>query len=448
MNFRLRDYILYPLAIKSHHDFLQKSQYWSSEERRRWTQERLDQILRYAVKNVPYYKRTLSPFEPYFNEMIDNLDLRSLPIITKDIIRKHYKELISEKSSDFRPRMDRTSGSTGTPMQFLLDKKSDINNFAAVWRVLNWTGYKFGKRYASIDTTFEKQTKRLSVYDIKQNCIHLPFVNLNKNNVKEFIKILQKFNPTVIKSYPSALALLCHWIQATGIDYRPKAILTCAEPLLEHQKKTINEILQCPIFDYYGQNERACLVSTCEKGSYHIHEEYSFVELIRKNNQPLISGEQAQIIATTFDNFAMPLIRYQTNDIAVLDHNLSCECGRTYKTIEKVIGRSEDYILTPEGRHVTRMDVPFKYTLGIQEAQIVQKQVDKIEIRIIKSPTFQQKDLDDLLHHLRLRLGQSMEIEFKFINELLVGENGKKKFIISEMSKDAMLINECLTIKD
>ncbi len=436
MNFRLRDYILFPAAIYQHHKFLQESQYWSQEKRRAWTQERLYKTLQFSVNHVPYYKKTLGPFKPRFNLMIDKLDLSELPILTKDTVRKEFKALVADNLNDKRVRTDKTSGSTGAPMQFLLDNESDIKQFASIWRVLNWCGYKFGDKYASLDTTYEKKTKALTAYDLRQNCLHTPFVNLNKENIESYVKKLKRFNPALIKSYPSSLALACYWLKEKQInDFRPKAILTCAETFLDKQREIISEVLQCPVFDFYGQNERACLISTCEEGRYHIHEEYSFVELQNDVDDTGLGENSAQIITTSFDNFAMPLIRYQTNDRVLLNNAASCGCSRTYKTIAKIIGRIEDAIITPEGRKVTRMDVPFKYSPGIQEAQILQNNVNSIEVKIIKSSDFQQVDIDTLLHHLQQRLGDSMKINFHYVADIPLGPNGKKKFIVSKINK-------------
>lgn len=439
MKFRLRDYLLYPLAIKRQHQLLKESQYRSAEKRRSYIQEKLDRTLRHAIKNIPYYKRTLTPFEPRFNEMVDRLDLSELPVITKDIIRQHYHELTVDNSSRIRSREDRTSGSTGAPMRFLLDTSSDIANFAAIWRMLNWAGYKFGNRFASIIPNMEKETKKEYLYDFRQNCLQFPFVNLKKNKIHQYVKLLRKANPVFIKSYASTLALFAHWVQEAGInDFRPKAVLTSAETLLDHQREIISEVLQCPVYDFYGQNERACLISTCEHLRYHIHEEYSFVELMGDTKLPPAVGEPAQIIATTFDNFVMPFIRYQTNDMAVTDDNTPCQCGRTYKTVKNIIGRVDDVIYTPEGLQVARLDNTFKDSPGIQEAQFVQKQIDKIQINMVRSPSFQQQDLDNLLRRLNYRLGETMQIDFNFVNAIPLGKNGKRKFIVSEMRKEAV----------
>jgi len=176
-------------------------------------------------------------------------------------------------------------------------------------------------------------------------------------------------------------------------------------------------------------------VSTCDKGRYHIHEEYSFVELIKDGKPANVAGEQAEIISTSFDNFAMPLIRYQTNDMAIVDDNNPCACGRTYKTLEKIIGRVSDIIVTPSGRHIGRLDVPFKFSPGIEEGQIIQEEVDRIKVNLLKSPRFQQQDLNNLSHQLQLRLGEDMQIEYNFVHSIPLDKNGKKKFIISKLNQ-------------
>lgn len=449
MDFKLRDYILNPLAILRHRRLLQESQYWSMEKRKSYIQEKLCILLNHAVRKVPYYKRTLAPYQSQFNQMIDRLDLNLLPILTKDMIREHYQELIAENSSQLRARIDRTSGTTGAPMMFLLDRQSHMYNFAAIWRMLNWIGYTFGNRYASIIPNMEKETKRQLIYDIRQNCLKFPLINMRKDKIRRYVTILKLFNPVFIKSYASSLALFAEWIQEAGIDnYRPKAVLSCAETLLDHQKKLITEVLKCPIFDFYGQNEHACLISTCEKGIYHVHEEYSFIEFIPEGNETSEDDQPAQMVATTFDNFAMPLIRYQTNDLAIPNsHSDRCTCGRTYKTISRIIGRVDDVIFTPEGLQVARLDNTFKDSPGILEAQFVQKQIDQVDIKLVRSTQFQQTDIENLLRRLHFRLGESIKINLNFVENIPLGKNGKKKFIISEIKRNTATSSDKISLR-
>ena len=435
MIFRFRDYVLHPLAIKQFHDLLGESQYWTPERRRGWVQERLERTLRHAVRNVPYYRETLGPYESDFNEMVDRLDISPLPAITKEIVRNNFRELCAENLNDYGPVPTQTSGSTGTPTKFFLDRESNITQFASIWRVLNWSGYRFGDRFADL-TGFLPKNDRLFRYDLQLNCLHLSSFNFKKENMPLYVQRLKRFKPVLIKAYPSALELFCRWLRALGLDdYRPPSVLTAAETLLEHQKAIIEDVLRCPVFDFYNQNERAALFSTCEEGTYHVHEEYSFAEILDRSTNGSESGGTGEVVATTFHNQAMPLIRYRTNDLAE-NVDRRCGCGRTYGTVRNIIGRIEDVVITPDGRHVGRLDAAFKASPGVRLSQIVQDTVDAVDVRIVKGLSFQQSDVDKIEDGLRARLGSEIGIRFAFVDSIPPGTNGKIQFVISKPGRE------------
>jgi phenylacetate-CoA ligase len=436
MIFQLRDYVLHPLAIKRFHDLLGESQYWSVDRRREWVQERLDRTLRHAVQNVPYYRKTLGPYESDFNDMVDRLDISALPELTKETVRENFRELHAENLDDYGPVPTETSGSTGTPTKFLLDRESNIIQFASIWRVLNWAGYRFGDRFADL-TGFLIKGDRLFRYDLKLNCLHLSSFNFKKENMPLYVQRLKRFNPVLIKAYPSSLELFCRWLRELELeDYRPPSVLTAAETLLEHQEAIIREVLQCPVFDFYNQNERAALFSTCGEGTHHVHEEYSFVEIVDRSAEGFGSGGAGEVVATTFHNRAMPLIRYRTNDLAEADDS-ACSCGRTYRTVQNIIGRVEDVVITPDGRHVGRLDAAFKASPGVRLSQVVQDTVDTLEVKIVKGVSFQQSDLDKIEEGLRARVGSEIEIRFAFVDSIPAGTNGKIQFVISKPGREA-----------
>ncbi|RMF56587.1 MAG: phenylacetate--CoA ligase family protein [Calditrichaeota bacterium] len=438
MIFRLRDFIFYPKAIYGFRRFLEESQYWAPEMRRGWVQERLERVLWHAVKNVPYYRKTLGPYESRFNAMVDNLDLRELPILTKEEIRQNYHLLQAENAAQFRPSETHTSGSTGTPTAFLLDGGSNVTHFASIWRVLNWSGYRFGNKFADL-TGYVPRNGRLYQYDLRLNCIHLSSFNFKKENIRTYVEKLKKFDPVLIKAYPSAIDLFCRWMKELDLNgYRPKAVLTCAETLLEHQRAAVQEVLQCPVFDFYNQNERAALISTCENARYHVHEEYSYVEFLNPSESAQTADSPKAIVATTLHNFAMPLIRYQTNDLATLGDQERCSCGRTYSTVERIIGRVEDIVVTPDGRYVGRLDAAFKYSPGVRLSQVVQETVDEITVKVVKAASFRQRDVETIERELRTRLGDEIGIRFEYVDAILPGRNGKVKFVISKPGKEAL----------
>ena len=431
MIFQLRDYVYSPVAIQRARDRLEAAQHWPPERRRAWVQAQLERTLYHAVRNVPWYRQSLGPYVSRFPGMIDRLDLSELPLLPKSAVREHFDALRADGYERYHPTYTETSGSTGTPTRFMLDRESNVEHFAAIWRVLNWTGYRFGQRYADM-TGYLPRNDGLAARDLRTNCLHLSSFNFKKEHMPEYVRLLEGFQPVLVKAYPSAIELFSRWLRELGIaDYRPPAVLTCAESLLDHQRQVVAEVLGCPIYDFYNQNERACLVSTCDHGTYHVHDEYSFLETV-----PTDDDATCALVATTYHNLAMPLIRYQTDDLAEAGGpGAGCACGRTYRSVGRIIGRVEDVVITPDGRHVGRLDAAFKYSPGIRLSQVVQDTPEGIEVRIVPAATFAQADLDRLEHELRLRLGPAIAIRYRTVDEIRPGRNGKVKFVVSNVAR-------------
>ncbi len=432
MKFRLRDFIVYPPQLRAYHQKLQHSQFWSPERRRAETQVKLAELLHHAVTNVPYYRRTLAPYRGGFASMIERLDLSELPRLTKQQIRDHGQELRSE--THHRASVVHTSGTTGTPTQFLLDGQSNIAHFASIWNMLNWVGYRFGDRFADL-TGGQRPDEPMYSHDLRMNCLHLCSARLSHENVHEFARRVRRFKPVVFKGIPSSMYIYCRWLEEAGLDsYQPKAVLTCAETLHDHYRAKLKKLFKCQLFDFYNQNERACLFSTCEAGRYHIHEDYSYVELVDDG-----TAGRAQVVGTTTNNFVMPLIRYETNDLVEVGDGAVCSCGRTYTTVESVIGRMDDVVVTPDGKIHNSFEHIFAGDENIRMTQIVQDEVDRIEVRIVATPAFDKRgDVRRLKREINSWLGDEIAIDFSFHNALLPGRTGKIPFVISRPGSELL----------
>ena len=435
MNFRLRDFVLYPLAINRFHDLLLESQFWSRQRLRGWVQERLDRSLRLAVRTVPYYRRTLGPHQSRFTDYVDRLDLSELPSITKDTVRLHGAELRAN-SPAVRASVVRTTGTTGTPAEFLVDRPSQILQFASLWRVLNWAGYSFGDRFADIRMI----PSRASVIkrDRRMNSLVIPMSHFRRENVPLYLEHLRRFDPVLIKSYPSAIDLFCRWLRELGLEYRPRALLTCAETLLDYQRVVIQEVLGCPMLDFYNQNERAGLISTCERGTYHVHEEYSWIELVGEPGGPAGPDGAGEVVATTLHNDVMPLIRYRTGDLATRGPGHPCRCGRPHATVARIHGRITDVLVTPDGRHLAALEHAFLRARGVHRSQIVQETVDEIVVNIVRAPSYSPAEAEQIERGLRSIVGDEMRIRFNYVDAIEPGENGKVQFLISKPGRAAV----------
>lgn len=435
MIFQLRDFVLYPLAIKRFHDLLLQSQFWSRERLQGWRQERLDRTLRLAVRTVPYYRRTLAPYTSRFTEYVDRLDLSELPCITKDTVRRHGAELRTDLAAG-RVSVVRTTGTTGTPAEFLVDRPSHIVQFASLWRVLNWAGYSFGDRF--VDIHMIRSRASVIQRDWRMNSLEIPMSRFRRENVPLYLERLQRFDPVLIKSYPFAIDLFCRWLRELGLEYRPRAVLTCGETLLDHQRAVIRDVLQCPLYDFYNLNERAGLISTCDRGTYHIHEEYSWVELVGDLGVPAGPDATGEVVTTTLHNDVMPLIRYRTGDLATRGPALPCACGRPHATVARINGRMNDVLLTPDGRHLFGVEQAFLEARGVHRSQIVQETVHEIVVNIVRAPSYSSTEGDLIERGLRRFVGDQMRIRLNYVDAIEPGENGKVQFVISKPGRAAV----------
>ena len=190
-------------------------------------------------------------------------------------------------------------------------------------------------------------------------------------------------------------------------------------------------------------------MSQCENGLFHIRAEHSYVEILDEHNQPAKPGTPGRLVVTAFGNYATPLVRYDVGDIATLSENSTCRCGRGGTLVERIIGRVEDYIVTPDGRFVGRLDHLFKNTTNVLMGQIVQDHVNEVRILIVRDGCYGPKDEAIIKKEARMRLGNKINIRFEYVEDIQRAKQGKFRFVISRVGmKDSfeqtdLLANHC-----
>ena len=239
---------------------------------------------------------------------------------------------------------------------------------------------------------------------------------LTPENLPAYVAAFQKFRPDFIHGYPSSLYLLG--------GYTPKALFTASESLLDFQRTAIERAFGAKVFNWYGNTEMTCNIVECAAGSLHYRLDYGVLELLTDGT----------MIVTGLNNRAMPLIRYRVGDRAVAKDG-TCSCGCAFPLIERIDGRIEDYVRTPDGRYVGRLDHLFKDAKHVREAQIVQTRLDEIVIRVVKDNGF---DEQIVLREARQRLGDAIKIRFEYVNAIERTAAGKFRFIVSQLPREQL----------
>jgi phenylacetate-CoA ligase len=228
------------------------------------------------------------------------------------------------------------------------------------------------------------------------------------------------------------LALLASYIVETNtyLDYQVKWVVANSENLLPHQINVIKKAFGVRPLQYYGVSEAVASASECENGKLHIDEDIAATEVI-----PDPAGFGNKVVGTSFSNLAVPLLRYEVGDVVTLS-NERCLCGHPGRILATIDGRKDDYIVLKNGARLGGwIDIIFKDMVNIREAQIYQKAVGEIIIRVVPSVNYTKRDEEELLGLARKRVGDGISILVEYVERLERTSNGKLRCVVSEIDE-------------
>jgi phenylacetate-CoA ligase len=418
---------------KKYSTFLHRSQWWTTADLQDLQLQNLKSVVKSAFTNVPYYRGTMQVFNVRPKDIHSLDDLALMPFVEKDIIRRRGREFLSSKASQIALYQCNTSGTTGTPLSIYRDLRNIGFEYAMLSRQREWAGLVPGDRYATLkgEMFAKRNINKGDYWDLNavENKLIMSSYHLAEQTAHRYIDALEKFKPLAIDGYPSSIYTLAKFMLDRDIVFPMKAILTSSETIAPEQKDVIEQAFDCRVFDYYGMAERVAAIHTCESGHYHVVPEYSIVEFVRNGT---LSDEYFEIVGTALNNDAMPLIRYRVGDIAKVTKT-TCACGRNYPVIDGIIGRTDDYIVTPNGKMVGRLDHIFKSARNLIQAQLYQPHREKIILRVVPDRTFTKKDGEKILEKLYKRVGDGISFEIKYMPYIPRTRRGKIKSVISEV---------------
>lgn len=401
-------------------------------------QSALRQMLRYADENVPYYHRLFKrvSFDPAAFRSVE--ELQRLPIMTKETVRQHYVDLISNRIGRMPHLEESTGGSTGTPMKYLISQRDRMLAGALLYRGWGYAGYRLGDRMvilagSSLGVT-PKKVVATAAHELFRNIRKLSTLSMGEREMRSYAAIINEFRPAFVRGYASSVYAFARWARDNDVRlHQPRAAFTTSEKLYPRMRDTIREAFGCDVFDGYGLYDGGLSAFECpEHAGMHVDTERSLLEVVDADGRPVGEG-RGRIIATSLQNFAMPLIRYDTNDIGRLGAD-ACPCGRPYQLLKEVCGRSGDILYTPEGKavHSLLFAYIFDELPWVTEYQVVQERLDRITIRLRPAPGFEEGKLDDVRAKIRRHSG-AWDVDFRIVDRIEKTQAGKYKYIINNM---------------
>ena len=406
-----------------------RTQWLDAPELRRYQEDHVRRLLECAASQVPLYQELYGRSPSLGLSAIDTL--QSLPVIDKDTLRKAGSRAMRERPS--WPLFEGgTSGTTGPPLKLKQDLSAINRENAFVFRQLRWAGYEPGQPRAWIrgdmivpaDDTTPPFWRR----NAAENMLVLSSYHLSATTAQSYLDALARFDPQIIQAYPSSIGFLASYLHSKNQDYggrRLRGVVTSSETVDDETRRLVKQRFGCAIFDWYGQFERVAAIGTCEHGSLHVIEDYSYVELLPNNE-----GE-CEIVGSGFNNLVMPLIRYRTGDLVEPSADAdACRCGRKFRTVKRVMGRDEDVIKLPDGRMIGRLDHIFKGLDSVLDAQIRQDETRSVMILIVPGEGFGPHTVESIRANAAERLGSSIRIDVETVATLPRTKSGKFRRVI------------------
>lgn len=429
IEFRLRDFLA-PRRLLYWRQLLWKSQYWPRERQRELQWKHLARLLTHCFAHVPYYRELFADICLKRKEITGIDDLPRIPVLSKDAVRERHDSFKADDFTRYRPRQVPTSGTTGTMMYVYWDLPSNILELMCQWRAFSWAGYRLGEPFLDLRSRILRDPHGYR-WNWKCRGLEISADSVSASSIEQFAAVLRKFAVQLWRGHPSAIDAVCQLLHQAGIDdIKPKGVITASEALLGHQRRSIERYTGVPVCDNYGMVEHSALICQCPQGGYHIASEYGIVEILKEDGSPARAGEEGRIIATSLHNMAFPLLRYDTQDYAVVSDR-DCPCGRRLPLIESISGRCDDRLLAADGRWISGLYASTYFLQGIGKSQIVQKEPLAIELYIVPTRDYSEKTEEALLSYLRERLGQAMQITVCRVEDVPYRGPGKFKFVKS-----------------
>jgi phenylacetate-CoA ligase len=427
-------------AFRSHLAALMESQWHDAGQLRQLQVWHLRRLLEHACRRVQHYMEAGRQGGWRPEDISDLSDLRLLPTISKEDLRRDYGSFVAEGMPANELVVVNTSGTTGTPLQVRLTKDARRRNYAFFARSKLWAGVGLFERSATFAgrVLVSPGQPRPPYWRSNPFCNNIQFssFHVSSETAPAYLGKLKAFRPALIDSYPSSLYALAKFMREQGRgSIRPKAIITSAETLLEHQRQLIEEVFGCRVFDQYGGAEQVAFICQCEHGAYHANPEYGIIEILNGKGQPVGPGELGEITATGFTNPALPLIRYRTGDMAAWSGQ-PCPCRRAFPVLERIDGRRDDILITRDGRYIGRLDPVFK-GLGhtIAAAQIVQPAFERVVLKVQRDRGYQEAHGLKVVQELKGRLGPDMEVSIEYVEHIPKTPGGKFQAVVRQVEE-------------
>lgn len=423
------------------YDMLLESQYWPEADIIAYQRSQLEQLVRHARKNVPFYETRLDAIFARDGSM-DWAKWEQIPIATRADLHQHREAM---QARELPPGHGATgtatsSGSTGTPVTVTINKLVMMTVQANRWRSHAWRGIDWsetlcmrtygvpplsetpnGTNRGIWGPPWDPLARRGTLIDVGGN-----------SSPREFVQYLVRMRPQYITSGAKTIHVFTVEAERLGLNIALRGALAHGERVTEADKAACRRVFGAPLVDLYGSKEGGQMAHPCEyDAGMHVNSESILVEIVDAEGKAVPPGVPGRVVITPFFSTAQPMIRYDQGDMAVMGG--VCKCGRTLPVIKEVLGRSSAIFRHPDGRTAARfLAEEARNLLDCGMWQIAQIGPLDFEIRYMPNNWNQYGNEQAVVEIFRECFFDDARVSFKRLHDLRATAAGKYQEYVYE----------------
>ncbi len=404
--------------------------------------------MRFAVQNVPYYRERCALHE--------HLRLEDFPVLTKAAVRDHFRDLMSpEVSAGYEGRRRagyswievKTGGSTGQPTTVVHDARLRDYGRAARLYSQRLCGFPFGTPYfrlwgcmKEINQMRDSAACRLTRLLAGERLLNA--FRMSEARMREYLAIMGRSRVRHMMAYVDCAAELARFAREMRIPVRPlQSLMACAGTVTPDCRGLIESVFGCKLHNKYGSRECAEIACECRHGRMHIYANHVLLEVVDEQGRAVPPGTAGRILVTLLNNHSFPMIRYEIGDVGALGEG-SCPCGSPFPILDRVEGRSSEFLKTRSGAYVSPLLI--MHLVGVvhnpgfvRRFQLVQREPTQFDLNLELASDTPDGQLESLGGRLERDLAtvfdQACSVRARRVTHIPESSSGKFLYVVSQV---------------
>lgn len=397
----------------------------SPENLRREEDKCLRRLVCYAYEHTEYYRELFDKNNINPKEINTVKDIERIPFLTKELLLENRDRMISDQFKKSELVYITTSGSTGVPTGFFVQKDSHIRDLAYTFDFFGEFGYNTKSSKLMLRGKVFREQKRGKIYqwDALKKELSVNIFDMTPQNMEKYCSMIEKYRPDVAYGYMSAMYMLCKYIagRKKELGHQFKCFIGISETITDEQKRFVESVIHAPVLTFYGMSERVIIARQLhESGEYVPEAIYGITELVDKEGNVITkSGQDGELVGTSLLNYGMPLIRYKTGDIS----SWSCK-----NRLTDVSGRWKHDLLVGKdhcGISMTALNMHSEVFQYIERYQILQNKCGEAYIYIVPSKEFRKEYQKEIEQQFNEKTRGQIAFSVKVVEKINPNSNGK-----------------------